>query len=122
MARAAPDNRGTALITLDGYKQEGHLKTRESTEYILSPSQWNDGYDIELLLPQPCTLVYAMNVCALTVQLRQDSSSFSTVAKHFRIVVIMSSVKVAVRVRPFNNRELSRDCGCIIEMKGATTG
>ncbi len=33
----------------------------------------------------------------------------------------MSSVKVAVRVRPFNNRETTRDCGCIIEMSGATT-
>ncbi|XP_065560293.1 kinesin-like protein unc-104 isoform X2 [Artemia franciscana] len=28
----------------------------------------------------------------------------------------MSSVKVAVRVRPFNNRERSKDCACIIEM------
>lgn len=33
----------------------------------------------------------------------------------------MSSVKVAVRVRPFNNREISRDCGCIISMSGNTT-
>ncbi|XP_060841955.1 kinesin-like protein unc-104 isoform X9 [Rhopalosiphum padi] len=33
----------------------------------------------------------------------------------------MSSVKVAVRVRPFNNRETSRDCKCIIEMAGYTT-
>ncbi|XP_044740272.1 kinesin-like protein unc-104 isoform X10 [Chrysoperla carnea] len=33
----------------------------------------------------------------------------------------MSSVKVAVRVRPFNNREISRDCKCIIEMGGNTT-
>uniref|UniRef100_A0A0A9X260 Kinesin-like protein unc-104 n=2 Tax=Lygus hesperus TaxID=30085 RepID=A0A0A9X260_LYGHE len=33
----------------------------------------------------------------------------------------MSSVKVAVRVRPFNNREISRDCKCIIEMAGYTT-
>eukprot|EP00095_Tigriopus_kingsejongensis_P003044 maker-scaffold971_size75022-snap-gene-0.8 protein:Tk03044 transcript:maker-scaffold971_size75022-snap-gene-0.8-mRNA-1 annotation:"kinesin 3b isoform x14" len=33
----------------------------------------------------------------------------------------MSSVKVAVRVRPFNNRELSRDCKCIIDMNEATT-
>ena len=34
----------------------------------------------------------------------------------------MSSVKVAVRVRPFNNREISRQCESIIEMSGATTG
>ncbi|KAH9514193.1 Kinesin-like protein kif1a [Bulinus truncatus] len=33
----------------------------------------------------------------------------------------MSSVKVAVRVRPFNNREMSRDAECIIEMAGKTT-
>ncbi|XP_029342942.1 kinesin-like protein unc-104 isoform X11 [Acyrthosiphon pisum] len=33
----------------------------------------------------------------------------------------MSSVKVAVRVRPYNNREISRDCKCIIEMAGYTT-
>lgn len=33
----------------------------------------------------------------------------------------MSSVKVAVRVRPFNNRETSRDCKCIISMTGNTT-
>ena len=33
----------------------------------------------------------------------------------------MSSVKVAVRVRPFNNREISRDCQCIIEMADNTT-
>ena len=34
----------------------------------------------------------------------------------------MSSVKVAVRVRPFNSREISRESKCIIEMAGATTG
>ncbi|KAG5673594.1 hypothetical protein PVAND_003627 [Polypedilum vanderplanki] len=33
----------------------------------------------------------------------------------------MSSVKVAVRVRPFNSREISRDATCIIEMSGNTT-
>ncbi|XP_064643159.1 kinesin-like protein unc-104 isoform X6 [Lineus longissimus] len=33
----------------------------------------------------------------------------------------MSSVKVAVRVRPFNNREMSRDAKPIIEMTGNTT-
>lgn len=33
----------------------------------------------------------------------------------------MSSVKVAVRVRPFNSREISKDSCCIIEMSGATT-
>nr|XP_022900309.1 kinesin-like protein unc-104 isoform X2 [Onthophagus taurus] len=33
----------------------------------------------------------------------------------------MSSVKVAVRVRPFNNREISRECQCIIQMGGNTT-
>ncbi|XP_017795605.1 PREDICTED: kinesin-like protein unc-104 isoform X2 [Habropoda laboriosa] len=33
----------------------------------------------------------------------------------------MSSVKVAVRVRPFNNREISREAQCIIEMTGSTT-
>lgn len=34
----------------------------------------------------------------------------------------MSSVKVAVRVRPFNSREIGHDSKCIIEMAGATTG
>uniref|UniRef100_A0A6B2EA80 Kinesin-like protein unc-104 n=1 Tax=Phlebotomus kandelakii TaxID=1109342 RepID=A0A6B2EA80_9DIPT len=33
----------------------------------------------------------------------------------------MSSVKVAVRVRPFNTREITRESKCIIEMAGATT-
>nr|XP_039270728.1 kinesin-like protein KIF1B isoform X1 [Styela clava] len=33
----------------------------------------------------------------------------------------MSSVKVAVRVRPFNSREKSRNAKCIIEMNEATT-
>ena len=33
----------------------------------------------------------------------------------------MSSVKVAVRVRPFNNREICREAQCIIEMNGNTT-
>lgn len=33
-----------------------------------------------------------------------------------------ASVKVAVRVRPFNSREMSRDSKCIIQMSGSTTG
>ncbi|XP_013379849.1 kinesin-like protein KIF1C, partial [Lingula anatina] len=33
----------------------------------------------------------------------------------------MSSVKVAVRVRPFNNREIAHQSQCIIEMDGYTT-
>jgi kinesin family protein 1 len=33
----------------------------------------------------------------------------------------MSSVKVAVRVRPFNNREVLREAQCIIKMIGPTT-
>lgn len=33
----------------------------------------------------------------------------------------MSSVKVAVRVRPFNNREILRDAKCIIDMNGHIT-
>lgn len=33
----------------------------------------------------------------------------------------MSSVKVAVRVRPFNSREISRESKCIIEMFDNTT-
>lgn len=33
----------------------------------------------------------------------------------------MSSVKVAVRVRPFNSREIARESKCIIEMTGQTT-
>lgn len=33
----------------------------------------------------------------------------------------MSSVKVAVRVRPFNSREITRDSKCIIEMFDNTT-
>ncbi|XP_041780882.1 kinesin-like protein unc-104 isoform X2 [Anopheles merus] len=33
----------------------------------------------------------------------------------------MSSVKVAVRVRPFNSREIARESKCIIEMAGNTT-
>lgn len=33
----------------------------------------------------------------------------------------MSSVKVAVRVRPFNSREISKESCCIIDMTGTTT-
>ncbi|XP_022101823.1 kinesin-like protein KIF1A isoform X4 [Acanthaster planci] len=33
----------------------------------------------------------------------------------------MSSVKVAVRVRPFNSREISRSAECVISMSGKTT-
>jgi kinesin family member 1 len=33
----------------------------------------------------------------------------------------MSSVKVAVRVRPFNTREINREAKCIIEMAGNMT-
>lgn len=33
----------------------------------------------------------------------------------------MSSVKVAVRVRPFNSREIGREAKCIIEMSGNMT-
>lgn len=33
----------------------------------------------------------------------------------------MSSVKVAVRVRPFNSREINRESKCIIEMVGNMT-
>ncbi len=31
------------------------------------------------------------------------------------------SVVVAVRVRPFNERERARDAKCVVEMQGATT-
>ena len=31
------------------------------------------------------------------------------------------SVKVAVRVRPFNSREKSLGCECVVEMKDPTT-
>lgn len=30
-------------------------------------------------------------------------------------------MKVAVRVRPFNSREMSRESKCIIQMSGSTT-
>jgi len=33
----------------------------------------------------------------------------------------MSSVKVAVRVRPFNTREKDKDAKCVIAMEGNTT-
>ena len=33
----------------------------------------------------------------------------------------MSSVKVAVRVRPFNQREISMNSECIIKMSGTMT-
>ena len=32
-----------------------------------------------------------------------------------------ASVKVAVRVRPFNSREMGKDSKCIIQMNGNTT-
>lgn len=31
------------------------------------------------------------------------------------------SVKVAVRVRPFNSREKTLNCQCVVEMKNPTT-
>ena len=34
----------------------------------------------------------------------------------------MSSVKVAVRVRPFNSREIGRNATRVIEMEGKSTG
>ena len=34
---------------------------------------------------------------------------------------VMSSVKVAVRVRPYNSRELQRDCTCVIDMTDKMT-
>lgn len=34
----------------------------------------------------------------------------------------MSSVKVAVRVRPFNKRETSHSASCVISMSGQQTG
>ena len=34
----------------------------------------------------------------------------------------MSSVKVAVRVRPFNSREVNRSSKCVITMEGNKTG
>jgi len=43
-------------------------------------------------------------------------------SRDVRDVIAMSSVKVAVRVRPFNSRELTRECGCIIAMTDNTTG
>ena len=33
----------------------------------------------------------------------------------------MSSVKVAVRVRPFNGREKNANAACVIAMAGSTT-
>lgn len=32
-----------------------------------------------------------------------------------------ASVKVAVRVRPFNTRETSQDAKCVVSMQGSTT-
>lgn len=32
-----------------------------------------------------------------------------------------ASVKVAVRVRPFNSREIGRNAKCVIQMQGNTT-
>jgi len=34
----------------------------------------------------------------------------------------MSSVKVAVRLRPFNTREMDMSSKCVISMQGKTTG
>lgn len=36
-------------------------------------------------------------------------------------VMAGASVKVAVRVRPFNARETSRDAKCVVSMQGNTT-
>uniref|UniRef100_T1IJB9 OTU domain-containing protein 3 n=1 Tax=Strigamia maritima TaxID=126957 RepID=T1IJB9_STRMM len=42
-------------------------------------------------------------------------------SENFNSHFTMSSVKVAVRVRPFNNREIAHECKCIINMTGNTT-
>ena len=44
-------------------------------------------------------------------------AQFSEFNFHFQ----MSSVKVAVRCRPFNSREMNKGSDCIIQMDGATT-
>ena len=49
------------------------------------------------------------------------SNMFPFTAARCAAVAVMSSVKVAVRVRPFNAREVGRECEGIIEMDGNTT-
>ncbi|KFD70525.1 hypothetical protein M514_17318 [Trichuris suis] len=41
--------------------------------------------------------------------------------RHWQVRRIMTSVKVAVRVRPFSNREIAQKCKCIISMNGQVT-
>ena len=55
----------------------------------------------------------------LIVSQKVQVVSFPTFHPNFSLQ--MSSVKVAVRVRPFNSREMGRQSECIIQMEGATT-
>ena len=49
-------------------------------------------------------------------------SCLSHIAQNHKVLMFqMSGVKVAVRVRPFNSREVGRSAECIISMEGATT-
>ena len=53
-------------------------------------------------------------------EIKLRESKFKLVQAPLRIIE-MSSVKVAVRVRPFNNREKAKECSCIISMSGEKT-
>lgn len=51
-----------------------------------------------------------------------DNSFFFNVSTFFLVLLSeMSSVKVAVRVRPFNSRELNANSKCVISMSGKST-
>ena len=59
-------------------------------------------------------LVYWIQYLVLVI------SNIGAISK-FNLNFQMSSVKVAVRVRPFNSREMNKQSECIIQMEGATT-
>ena len=57
----------------------------------------------------------------LLIIIISNKLTFLQIHTHTHTHKEMSSVKVAVRVRPFNNREIQRDAQCIIKMNGPTT-
>lgn len=68
-----------------------------------------------------CVISIMMNIyvlfCYVLPSAKFRASSFEVLDS----AMAGASVKVAVRVRPFNSRENGKECKCIIQMSGNTT-
>ena len=65
--------------------------------------------------------LYAILVYWIQYSILPDFANMNTISKFNFTYFQMSSVKVAVRCRPFNSREMNKQSDCIIQMEGATT-